>query len=99
MGKIVPFDDLIHPEFLSPFTTTPKTICKSILKLHEVPQEQFSNIQTNKCNHFPNLTDKSSKNNQTFYFTFQKYLKTFIMILILFCIILYYFICCIIWVA
>jgi hypothetical protein len=81
VGKVLPCDDLIHPEFLSPCTMTLGKICsKSILKLFEVPQEQFSNIQTNKCKHLPNLTDKSSKNNQAFYFIFQKYLKTFIMI-------------------
>jgi hypothetical protein len=98
VGKVVPCDVLIHPAFLSPFKT-PKTICKSILNLREVPQEMFSNIQTNKCKHLPNLTNKSFKNNQAFYFIFQKYLKTFIVISILFCIILYYFVCCIIWVA
>jgi hypothetical protein len=42
----------------------------------KLPQEQFSNIQTNKCKHLPNITDKSSKNNQAFYFIFQEYLKT-----------------------
>jgi len=100
VGKVVPCDDLIYPAFLSPCTTTQeKVYSKSILKLPEVPQEQFSNIQTNKCKYLPNLTDKSSKNNQAFYFIFQKYLKTFIMISILFCIMLHSFVCCIIWVA
>jgi hypothetical protein len=64
VGKVVPCDDLIHPAFISPFAMTPQTVCKSILILHEVSQEQFSNIQPNKCKHLPNLTDKSSKNNQ-----------------------------------
>jgi len=91
VGKVVPCDDLIHPAFLSSLTMTPQTICKSILKLHEVSHEQFSNIQTKKGKHLPNLTDKSSKNNQAFYFIFQKCLKTFIIISILFYIILHYF--------